>query len=97
MANLFERIVRGVEAARGAMGSDAIAETNRFDLAYSGYFPTAKVRRRRDGGEIVVEVGVADAYAVMTVPEFDRFVTELSAFREVAHAAVEAARRTKEG
>jgi hypothetical protein len=95
MANLFERVLRGFAAARQAMGSDTIAETNRFDLTYSGYFPRTILRRRRDDGEIIVEVELGGAHSVMTPPEFARFADELSAFKQVVAAADEAAQRMR--
>lgn len=95
MTNLLERMLRGFNAARQAMGSDTLAETNRFDLTYSGYFPRAVLRRRREDGEIIVEVELGGAYAVMTAAEFARFTDELSAFKHVVAAADDAAQRTR--
>lgn len=87
MSNFFEKLARGVEAAQKAMGSDLVAETHPFPLTHSVVFPVAKLMKRRTGGEPIVVVELSDGRTTMTLAEFDRFVTELDAFRKLIPAA----------
>lgn len=87
MANFFEKLARGVEAAQKAMGADLVAETHPFDLTHSVVFPVAKLMKRRTGGEPIVVIELSDGRTTMTLAEFDRFVTELDAFRKLIPAA----------
>ncbi len=83
MTNFFDKLARGVEAATKAMGSDLVAETHPFDLTHSVVFPVAKLMKRRTGGEPIVVIELSDGKTTMTLAEFDRFVTELDAFRKL--------------
>lgn len=87
MTNFFEKLARGVEAATKAMGSDLVAETHPFDLTHSVVFPVAKLMKRRTGGEPIVVIELSDGKTTMTLAEFDRFVTELDAFRKLIPTA----------
>jgi len=87
MSNFFEKLARGVEAATKAMGSDLVAETHPFDLTHSVVFPVAKLMKRRTGGEPIVVIELSDGKTTMTLAEFDRFVTELDAFRKLIPTA----------
>ena len=87
MTNFFEKLARGVEAATKAMGSDLVAETHPFDLTHSVVFPLAKLMKRRTGGEPIVVIELSDGKTTMTLAEFDRFVTELDAFRKLIPTA----------
>ena len=84
MTNFFDKLARGVEAATKAMGSDLVAETHPFDLTHSVVFPVAKLMKRRTGGEPIVVIELSDGKTTMTLAEFDRFVTELDAFRKLS-------------
>lgn len=97
MADFFERLARGFDAAQKAIGADELARTNGFDLEHSAVCPIVTLRRRRSGGEIVVDVSVSDARATMTVAEFERFVEELQAFRAVVAGAAQAAQGQRGG
>jgi hypothetical protein len=90
MANFFEKLARGVEAATKVMGSDVVAETHPFDLTHAVTFPVAKLMKRRGDGEPIVSVEISDAKSVMTLAEFERFVTELDTFRKLIPSAGEA-------
>lgn len=81
--SFFDKLARGVEAAQKAMGNDLVAETHPFDLKHSVVFPVAQLMKRRGDGEPIVQIRLSDARATMTLEEFDRFVTELDAFRKV--------------
>ena len=87
MTNFFERLARGVEAAQKAMGADLVAETHPFDLTHSVVFPVAKLMTRRGDGEPIVVIELSDGRTTMTLAEFDRFVTELDAFRKLIPVA----------
>ncbi|MDP3547641.1 hypothetical protein ACJ4V0_07260 [Phreatobacter sp. HK31-P] len=87
MTNFFDKLARGVEAATKAMGSDLVAETHPFDLTHSVVFPVAKLMKRRTGGEPIVVVELSDSKTTMTLAEFDRFVTEIDAFRKLIPTA----------
>jgi len=87
MTNFFDKLARGVEAATKAMGSDLVAETHPFDLKHSVVFPVAKLMKRRTGGEAIVVIELSDGKTTMTLAEFDRFVTELDAFRKLIPTA----------
>jgi hypothetical protein len=87
MTNFFDKLARGVEAATKAMGSDLVAETHPFDLTHSVVFPVAKLMKRRTGGEPIVVIELSDGKTTMTLAEFDRFVTELDAFRKLIPTA----------
>ncbi len=83
MTNFFEKLARGVEAATSAMGSDLVAETHPFDLTHSVVFPITQLRKRKGDNEPIVTIQVSDAKSTMTLAEFDRFVSELDAFRKL--------------
>jgi hypothetical protein len=87
MTNFFDKLARGVEAATKAMGSDLVAETHPFDLTHSVVFPVAKLMKRRTGGEPIVVIELSDGKTTLTLAEFDRFVTELDAFRKLIPTA----------
>ncbi len=86
MSDFFERLARGVEAAQKAMGADLIAETHPFALENSSTFPVARLKRQRDGGEPVVSLDIGNSRTTFTLAEFDRFVSELDAFRTLIPA-----------
>jgi hypothetical protein len=83
MSGFFDKLARGVEAATKAMGSELVAETHPFDLKHSVVFPLTRLQKRREGGEPIVTIHLSDARTTMTLEEFDRFVTELDAFRKL--------------
>ncbi|MEI8147140.1 MAG: hypothetical protein WCH83_16935 [Alphaproteobacteria bacterium] len=83
MTNFFEKLARGVEAAQKVMGNDVVVETHPFDLKHSVVFPVAQLVKTRSEGEPRVVLRLSDARTTMTVSEFDRFVTELDAFRKL--------------
>lgn len=83
MTNLFERLARGVEAAQRAVGSELVAETHPFDLSQSSAFPVTQLRKRRKDGEPIVTIDLGNSRSTMTLTEFDRFVSELDAFRNL--------------
>jgi hypothetical protein len=80
--SFFDKMTRGFEAASRAVGSDLVAQTTPFDLSRAATFPLTELRKERDKGAPVVHVRLSDAQCVMTVEEFDRYVTELAAFRD---------------
>jgi len=55
--DILKRVARGVVAARGAMGSDAVGAANTLTIEWSERPVEIAVRRRRSSGALFVRLG----------------------------------------